>query len=371
MKVLIAADKFKGSLTANEVCHSIMQGVLKVDPTADCERLPLADGGEGTLDILLDVLDLQHVEVTVQDPLFRPIVSGYGIREGVAYIEMARASGYELLTDAERSATQTSSIGTGELMRDALEKGARKIFLFVGGSATNDGGMGMAAALGIRFLDQEGNEVVPIGANLSVINSVDLDGFVFGADVVLVTDVSNPLLGPDGASHQYGPQKGATQEEVLMLDQGMAHLAGRVENQVGKDISEVPGSGAAGGLGLSVLGLLNGSVQNGIQTLLKQVKFADKVKEADLVITGEGKIDEQTLQGKVVYGVTKAAQEVNLPVVAICGDSRLNDAQESQLGLERVLRLMQDDLSVDYCINHAAELIQARISEFLGTRETP
>lgn len=365
MNVLIASDKFKGSLTSIEVCEAIKAGVLVEYPNAQCQLMPMADGGEGTLEVLKDLLNLEIKTVEVQDPLFRPVEASYGIKGKSAYIEMALASGFELLTDDERSALKTSSIGTGELIRDAIANGAKDIKLFVGGSASNDGGVGLATALGFRFLDEIGNEILPIGENLSQITEIASSELPVDLKVTLITDVKNPLLGPQGASFQYGPQKGATEKDVLLLEKGMEHVSRLIKNKFQVDVDIHPGSGAAGGLGLCVLGLMNGTIQHGIETILNAVDFRKKLSEADLVITGEGKIDQQTLQGKVVYGVLKEARYVNVPVVAICGINTLDSNQLSHLGLTKALSLKTDQLSVDYCIQNAAELIKLRISEFL------
>lgn len=366
MKVVIAPDKFKGSLTAVEVCEAIKKGVLAVHPEAQISTIPLADGGEGTLDVLEKSLHLRWVKVTVHDPLFRPVQSSYCIKGEDAYVEMAKASGFELLADHERSACKTSSIGTGELIRDAIAHGARNIFLFVGGSATNDGGIGMATALGFRFLGEKDQEILPIGMNLSSIRSIDTDGFTDNVKINLITDVRNSLLGPTGASHQYGPQKGATQDEILNLDSGMSHLSNLIQAQFGKDISKVPGSGAAGGMGLSVLGLMNGSIQNGIETISDIVNFEEKLRAADLVITGEGKMDEQTLQGKVVHGVAKFANKFGIPAYTICGVNELQPDQIEQLGIKDIASVKTDELTVDFCMKNASSLIVERVKEMMG-----
>ena len=369
MNVLICPDKFKGSLTAMEVCQAIDFGVKEVLADATCTMLPLADGGEGTLAVLEEILGLETQKTIVNDPLFRPTIATYGLKGEEAYIEMARASGFELLTDDERSATKTSSIGTGELIKDAITKGAKKVHLFVGGSATNDGGIGLASALGFRFLDENSEEISPIGENLSQIESIE--GKDISVDIHLVTDVQNPLLGTNGASFQYGPQKGASKEDVSSLEKGMKHLSDLVATQYGTDISNVPGSGAAGGIGLSILGLINGTIHSGINTILSAVKFSEAALEANLVITGEGKIDEQTLQGKVVHGVLQETHKANVPVVVICGDSALSQTKQESLNAEKVLKLKTDELTVDYCLEHAKELIKIRIADFLRNHNFP
>ena len=369
MKVLICPDKFKGSLSATEVGNAAKMGIKQVFPDASFELLPLADGGEGTLVVLSNLLDLQMVKVSVSDPLFRPVTATYGINGTNAYIEMARASGFELLSDEERSATKTSSVGTGELVQEAMARGAKSIYLFVGGSATNDGGIGMASALGFRFLDKEGSEVSPIGSNLSQIETIVNSEMSFDVTLHLVTDVQNPLLGKNGATFQYGPQKGATESDVQNLEKGMKHLSNLISKQYGKDVSTTPGSGAAGGMALSVLGLMNGTIQSGIDTILQAVDFEERLKTADLIITGEGKMDEQTLQGKVVHGVVEKAKSFNVPVLVICGDSQLDEHQIASLGVEQVLKLKTDELTVDYCLQNAAELITLRLSQYLKNHQ--
>ena len=370
MKVLIAADKFKGSLTAEQVCKAVETGVNEVYPDAVCEHVPLADGGEGTLAILMQVLKLDQIEVVVKDPLFRPVTATYGRKEDKAYIEMAQASGFELLADHERSATKTSSFGTGELIRHALAHGAKEVYLFVGGSATNDGGLGLASALGFKFYEEDGKEVNPVGGNLLSIKSIEAETFDSRVTFELITDVKNTLLGPQGASFQYGPQKGASNEDVLVLDQGLSHMSNLIQDRFGRDVSMIPGSGAAGGLGLAVLGLLNGRIRNGIESILDFVDFESRLRDQDLVITGEGKMDQQTLQGKVVFGVSRAARNEGVQVVAVCGDSMLSADQQKQLALVDILKLKTEQLTLAYCVQNAASLIKQRVAEFLKTANT-
>ncbi|MDW3190823.1 MAG: glycerate kinase [Cytophagales bacterium] len=367
MKVLIAPDKFKGSLTAKEVCDAITAGVIEVFPEAEVTSIPMADGGEGTLDILKDLLDLEMVKLTVGDPYARPVKSWYGMKSQDAFIEMALASGLQLLNEEEQSASKTSTLGTGELIQHAIDRGARNIHLFVGGSATNDGGIGVAHALGFRFLDQFGKELSAIGQNLGLIDTIQKPERSF-QDITfqIITDVKNPLLGSDGATNQYGPQKGAKKEELASLEQGMSHYANLIQEISGIDHAIKPGSGAAGGIGMSVMGLLKGEIRNGMETLLNITGFAKQVAQADLVITGEGKIDVQTLQGKVVHGVAKAGIKEGVPVVAICGINQLNEEEWKGLGLQDATSLKSPELTAEYCMQHAAELICLRVSKMAG-----
>ncbi len=368
MKIVVAPDKFKGSLTAREVCEATQRGILESQPDARVEMLPLADGGEGSLAILIDSLGLDTVEVTVQDPLFRSTQAIYGRSGDVAYIEMAQSSGLQLLQPSERTAANTSSVGVGKLMRHALHAGVKKIYLFVGGSATNDGGMGMAHGLGFRFLDEKGHSLQPIGRNFENVARIKPPNGSLDFQLTIVTDVQNVLLGPEGATRQYGPQKGATKEEIRRLEAGMKHFAGIISSRWGRDVSRIPGSGAAGGIGVSAMGLLSGKIQGGIDTILNQTNFDDLLTDANLVITGEGKLDEQTLQGKVVDGVCKRCRTAKVPVVVICGDSSLSRDEWQQLQVLEVLKVKSDEHSVAYSMTHAASLVQQRIAEYMTMR---
>ena len=366
MKILIAVDKFKGSLTAQEVCLTIKQGILQRIPNAQVEMLPLADGGEGTLEILRELMDLDKIELTVNDPYFRPIQTWYGMNRDQAYIEMALASGLQLLAKEERSPSLTSTYGTGELIGHAVQNGAKKIHLFVGGSATIDGGVGISSALGFKFLNRNREKIIPIGKNLNQIDAIEHDIFTNDFHLNLITDVRNPLLGPNGASHQYGPQKGATLAEIRILDKSLTKVANIVKDKFGQDVTNILGCGAGGGIGLTILGLMNGSIQNGINMVLEAVKFKDKLKKVDLVITGEGKIDEQTLQGKVVFGVAQMAQENNVSGIGICGVNELSVEEMKRLGLTDIISIKTPELSLDYCIENASQLIIDRIKKMIS-----
>ena len=366
MKILICPDKFKGSLSAKEVCEAIEKGIIEVFPEAKTTSIPMADGGEGTLDILEAALGLERVSVTVPDPLFRPVQAWYGRKGVAAFIEMALASGLQLLAPEERSAAHTSSVGTGTLIKHAISQGATTIHLFVGGSATNDGGAGIVHSLGFRFLDAEGQELSPIGANLGNIQSiVSPDQSFPDMDIQLITDVTNPLLGSNGATRQYGPQKGATAEELEALEMGMTHFAQFMQQQAGSNLASQPGSGAAGGVAVCLLGLLKGQLRRGMVTLLDITGLTEQMGSADLVITGEGKMDEQTLQGKVVHGIARAGQAVGVPVTAICGINQLQPSETEALGLAAIASLKTPELSAEFCMENASDLIRARVVEML------
>lgn len=366
MKVVVAPDKFKGSLTAKEVCVAVEVGIRAVEPDAEVVHVPLADGGEGSLDVLIDTLKLDRVEVEVQDPLFRRTRSGYAVKDNQAYIEMAKASGLQLLSERERSAAKTSTVGVGQLMRDAAERGIEEVYLFVGGSATNDGGIGMLHGLGYRFLSESGKELAPTGESLGKIKTIKDPDAVANFKLTIITDVQNPLLGSTGATRMFGPQKVATDQELGLLESGMYHYHELLKRKLGRDLSRLPGSGAAGGIALSTVGLLGGQIQKGIETVLDVTHFREKVAGADLVITGEGKLDEQTLQGKVVAGVSDLSHLLGIKTIAICGDNKLLPGQQAALRLNKVLTLKHPGLSIHDCIQNAADLIRQRITEYLS-----
>jgi len=364
--VLVAPDKFKGSLSAREVCEAVEAGVLRSLPQARVQKVPLADGGDGSLDILEEVLGLERISLEVLDPLFRPIQAHFGLRGEEAYVELALASGLPLLQASERHTLRTTTYGTGQLIREALGRGAKQVYLLVGGSATTDGGMGLAAGMGFQFRDRAGKTLRPMGANLGRIASVISPGESWGeVEFILVTDVQNQLLGPNGAAYQYGPQKGATLEELAVLEAGMTHFAQLTQQRTGIPVKNIPGSGAAGGVALVVCGWLGGTIRPGIDSLLQEVGFADMLATADLVITGEGKMDAQTLQGKVVHGVARAASATGVPVWAVCGRNDLSPEEIQSLGLAAVSCLSRADLSAEYCMNHAAVLLEERTVELL------
>ena len=363
MKVVIAPDSFKGSLSAFEVAKAIQRGIKTVDESIETVIVPMADGGEGTVQSLIDASGGNIIELMAYDPLFRKINSFYGIMgDGVtAVIEMAAASGLPLLTSAERNPLKTTTYGTGELIKDAINRGCKKFIIGLGGSATNDGGCGMAQALGAKFLDENGNEIDMGGGELSKISSIDISGIdsrIKNAEFLAACDVDNPLCGEKGASAVYGPQKGASGNDVKTLDDGLQHFAQVVKQKLNLDIIDVPGAGAAGGLGAGVMVFLNAQLHRGIDIVTQTTKLTDKMNGADLVITGEGKIDSQTAFGKTPFGVAQIAKEKNIPVIAIAGSLGEGYQTLYEKGFDGIHSIMDESMSLKYAIDNAAELLE-------------
>jgi len=324
MKVAIAPDSFKGVMTALEAAQRIERGLKRALFGVKCRKIPMADGGEGTVRAIVDATRGRFISRTVQDPLGRKVRSKFGISgDGkTAMIEMAAASGLALLKPSERNPMKTTTFGTGELIRHALSLNVKHILVGIGGSATNDGGMGVAQALGVKFLDARGKKIGRGGGSLNKLDRIDMSGLdrcLKHVKVEVACDVDNPLTGPHGAAKVYAPQKGATDAMVKELDAGLRHFASIIKREVGADIQTVPGSGAAGGLGGGLMAFLNGKLRPGIDIVIDSVKLARRIKGCDLVITGEGRMDHQTAFGKTPYGVAKVAKQAGLPVIAICG----------------------------------------------------
>ncbi len=321
MKIIIAPDSFKGTMTSIEVCDIIENNIKKHIPHAEIIKIPVADGGEGTVDAYLSCMGGKRINLSVTGPNFQKIDAFYGILPDhkTAVIEMAAASGLPLST--EKNPMNTTTYGTGELIAHAVQSGCKKIILGIGGSATNDGGIGALAALGVRFLNEQGGEVIPTGAGIADIRTIDDTGLlVHDVEFLVACDVSNPLAGESGASAVFGPQKGATQEQVKILDANLLHLNALLKEKTGIDRKDIPGMGAAGGMALCLDAFLNVEMQPGIDIVLSTVAFEQKLENCSMVITGEGKIDGQSLKGKVPVGVAWRAREKQVPVVALVGD---------------------------------------------------
>ena len=330
-KIVIASDSFKGSLSSAEVAACGERAVHRLFPDCKVVQLPVADGGEGTVETLTAALGGQSVTAIVHDPLGRLITARYGwiAQEQTALIEMAAASGLPLLPLEERNPWLTSTYGTGELIRNALERGCHKFLIAIGGSATNDGGMGLLQALGFRFLDAEGKELPGCGGSLQQIQQIDSSGVLVDLAQCLFTvacDVTNPFYGPTGAAYVFAPQKGADAEMVEALDQGLRHFAQLIHTTQGIAIDQLAGTGAAGGLGGGLVAFLNARLTPGIEMVLDALRFDTQITGADLIITGEGKLDAQTCMGKTPLGILRRAQQQGIPVVALGGAVEASEA---------------------------------------------
>lgn len=323
-KIIIAPDSFKGTMSSIKICDIMSDVILKHYPDVNLVKIPVADGGEGTVECFLEAVGGRLVPVRVKGPYFDEIDAFYGILSDgcTAVVEMAAAAGLPLV-EAKRNPMLTTTFGVGQLIRHALENGCRKIIIGLGGSCTNDGGTGMAAALGIRFFDKAGNSFIPVGGTLENIARIDASGRLKALDnssIIAACDVDNPLYGENGAAAIFGPQKGADAKMVESLDRNLKHLSEAIRRDLGLDLAMVPGAGAAGGLGAGVIAFASATLKRGIDTVLNTVQFEKLLDNCDLVITGEGKIDGQSLRGKVVVGVAKRAGDKGVPVVAVVGD---------------------------------------------------
>jgi glycerate kinase len=360
MRILVAADSFKDALGAPAVCNAIASGLRRAGHTAVI--FPLADGGEGTAAVLSRHRDGQLETVTVHDPLLRPVAATYGRSADAktAYIEMAAAAGLPLLQADERDPLLTSTFGVGELILSAYRGGARHFLLGIGGSATNDAGLGMAAALGYRFYTADGGLVdKPIGQDLLRVQHID-DRFVAinptEITVEVLCDVTNPLFGPTGAAHVYAPQKGADGITVTALDRGLEHIGELLERHFLIKVSAVPGAGAAGGLGAGAMAFLGGRLVPGAETVLRHAGFAEAVATADLVVTGEGRLDGQTLSGKLIHTVCRAAGAT--PVVALCGSLDLQPADYDRLGLRAAFSIAPGAVTLERALADTAHNLE-------------
>jgi glycerate kinase len=352
MKIILAPDKFRGSLEASEVCAAMYDGIHDAFPQAEVMTFPLADGGEGTMDILTENAKGSFSEVVVFDPLGRNIKARYGQSESgdVAFIEMAEASGLRLLNPDEYNPLFASSFGTGQLIAHALTSGVQEIILGIGGSATNDGGIGMAAALGYQFLDKYGSVLTPNGEALSQIFAIDASNVnprLKDCQITVACDVTNPLFGKNGAAYIYGPQKGADSKTIEILDAGLQSFARIATHTFGHDVSFLPGAGAAGGVGAGSMWFLNARLESGVQIVMKHIGIEKQIAEADLVITGEGKLDQQTLQGKVILGLSEICHKENTPLAVLCGTLAISTAQIQQAGFAYVASVLNRPVTLE------------------------
>ncbi|MCM3121649.1 MULTISPECIES: glycerate kinase [Bacillaceae] len=363
MKIVIAPDSFKESLTALEAASAIEAGMRKILPEASFVKVPMADGGEGTVQSLVDATKGKIISKTVTGPLGEPVKAFFGLSgDGkTAIIEMAAASGLHLVSREKRNPLVTTTRGTGELISAALDFGVEKIIIGIGGSATNDGGAGMARALGIKFLNVDGNEISEGGGSLGELASIDMtqaDSRLIAVNIEVACDVDNPLTGPKGASHIFGPQKGATAEMIEVLDGNLQHYAEIIRKDLGKDIEHISGAGAAGGLGSGLLAFLSADLKRGVDIVLEATKLEEQLLNADFVITGEGKIDGQTIFGKTPIGVAKTAKRHGIPVIAIAG----HVAQDSEIvhehGIDILFSVVPGVISLEDAFNNASTYVR-------------
>ena len=364
-KIVVASDSFKGSLTSLEVADSVEKAVREAFPQCDVVKVNVADGGEGTMDALRQTLGGRRVNLTVSGPLGRPVEAYYVILDdgNTAVLEMSAASGLPLLAPEERNPSKTSTYGTGELIRDALGKGCTKFLVGIGGSATNDAGMGMLSALGYRFLDSDGAELEPVGGSLGLVESIlvencpprcvspddaalqmDDGNMLPDASFIVACDVKAPLYGPEGAAYVFAPQKGADPQMVQSLDAGLRHFAEVAAQVTGSDFSQMQGAGAAGGLGYAFKEFLNASLERGVEMVLDAIGFDEIIAGADLVITGEGRVDSQTLTGKTPFGVAQRAIRQGIPVVAIGGSVAIDPHQAREAGFKDALKVTPEGM---------------------------
>jgi glycerate kinase len=363
MKIVIAPDSFKESLSALEAANAIERGFKLVFPNAVYCKMPMADGGEGTVQSLVDATNGKIEERFVTGPLGEPVKAFFGlIGDGkTAVIEMAAASGLHLVPVENRNPLVTSTRGTGELISAALDCGVKHIIIGLGGSATNDGGAGMVQALGGRLLDEVGNDIGSGGGSLSQLVTIDLTGLddrLKNVQIEVACDVDNPLTGPRGASAIFGPQKGATTEMIELLDKNLSHFADVAEGALGKSFRDIEGVGAAGGLGASLLAFLNADLKRGIQIVLNAVNFEEVIKDADLVITGEGRIDSQTIYGKTPIGVAKAAKKYGVPVIGLAGSLSQDSDVVYEHGIDALFSIVPGTVTLPDAYEHAAHYME-------------
>lgn len=345
MKILIASDSFKGSLSSQDVAFALEKGILSVLPDSEIETVAMADGGEGSLDAINQSIHANEVSQFVKDPFWRTIAASYLRKGKTAYIEMAAASGLHLIKESQRNPEYATSYGTGQQIKHAVKNGAEEIFLFVGGTATNDGGMGMAQSLGYKFLDINEGEVLAVGESLIQIKKILPPANPLSFKLKIVCDVTNPMFGPNGAAYVFGAQKGANEEAIERLDKGLRNLAEIIKNELGKDVSEIPGGGAAGGVPAGMNAFFDAEILPGTETIMRIIGLRDRIEKADLIITGEGKLDHQTLSGKLISGIAKSAKQFEIPIFGVCGINELSLVELKHLGILKVYPLVNGNVT--------------------------
>ena len=369
-KILISPQEFKESLTGLEVANAIQEGINKADSKIKTNLVPVADGGDGTLQTMVDVTGGEIITETVRDPLGRNIDSVWGKLgdDSSAVIEMAKASGLALLNENEKSATLTSTYGTGQLFKFALDQGIKNFIIGIGGSATNDGGAGFVSALGAKLYDENGKEVESNGISLSSIRDIDMSNFdkrVKNTTVRVACDVTNPLCGNEGASAIFGPQKGANPEEVNLLDKNLLHWASLIKDQLGKDILNVPGAGAAGGLGAGLMAFTDAELSIGANIVLDSLNYDEHLRDVDLVIVGEGSTDKSTQFNKSPVAVAMRAKKLGIPVICLSGSIGEGYSESRDLGISSFFSIVSGPTELKYAIENAHELIVKSTEEII------
>lgn len=342
-KVVLIPDSFKGTLSSTQICNIMKEKLNKHFPECKVISIPVADGGEGSVDCFLSALGGKKVETIVKNPYFEDMESFYGVIDNgqTAVIEMASCAGLPLV-EGKKNPKKTTTYGVGELILQAVSSGCKKIIVGLGGSCTNDGGVGAACAIGVKFFDKNGEEFIPTGGTLIDIDRIDItniDTKVRNVEIVTMCDIDNPMYGKNGAAYIFAPQKGATAEVVEELDKGLIHLCSIIERDLAIDLKNVPGGGAAGAMGAGMIAFFNSKLEMGIETVLNTVKFDEIIKDADMIFTGEGKIDRQSLRGKVVIGVAKRAKVKNVPVTVIVGGADNNVEEAYDIGVSSIFTI--------------------------------
>ena len=374
MKLLFASDSFKGSLTSGQTISLLTRAAEEVFGDCETDGVPVADGGEGTVEAVVQAENGKTVKCLVHDPLMRQVEAQYGILDGGrAVIEMASASGLPLVPDDLRNPMNTTTFGTGELILDALNRGYRKLYLAIGGSATNDGGMGCARALGVRFLDYEGNELEGFGRDLIRVHEIDISGLdprLEETQIITMCDVKNPLCGKDGATWTFGAQKGATPQIQERLEEGMLRYRDVIRRTFGIDCDQIESAGAAGGLGAALSVFLKSSMQSGIETVLDLIRFDERLEGVDLVVTGEGRCDWQSCFGKVMQGIGTHAKKMGVPAVGLCGSLGKGALDICKYGISSLMTTTDAPMSMEEALERAEELYYSgalRMFSFIRT----
>ena len=369
MNVLVAIDSFKGSLSSNELADAIESGIHQVSGEIIVQKVPIADGGEGTIDALVSGLGGEKIEVKVEGPLFKEVIAEYGVlNDNTAVIEMASAAGLPLVPEQSRNPMNTTTYGVGQLINDAIKRGCREFLIGIGGSATNDAGIGMLNALGYKFLDDLGKELIPTGASLIKIAGIDKSNVLINlnqCEFTIACDVDNPFYGPKGAAHIYARQKGANEDEILLLDQGLKNFSEVIARELKVDISLTAGAGAAGGLGGGFKAFLEAGLKPGIDIIFDKINLEDKVKWADIIITGEGKLDYQTIMGKVPVGVAKLAKKHNRKVIALAGSITDDAFKLHDLGVTAMFSIIDAPMSLEEAMDsdNAKRMVRKKVIE--------